>query len=551
MAEVAQEKIVIAAKVVPETDKAALSKTQQELAKALQAASTQTSNTGSWKEMIGSIKKTTEHLHSFLAAIKRIAVYRLIRTALKEITQGFQEGIKNAYQWATVTGNQFAKSMDMMATSALYLKNSLGAMTMPLINTLAPIIDKITDKFVNLINVINQFIATITGATSWTKALKYPAQYLKQAAGSAKELKNQLLGFDELNVLNAPSSGGGAAGEDYSSMFQQMNLDTEIKKKLAKITAIVGGASLALGALLLPVKPKLGLGLLAIGAASLAASANIAWGTISNDLKSQLSVISAIASTSLLAMGILILPANPALGIGLLATGAIGLITTVALNWSKVVNFFKQGLESIKTLAMGYINGLIGSVIGFFGTIVSRAQGAWEGVKASVSAMWDALKYAGQAFFDWAVGKVAGFVSSFVTPIWNAIQSIKQWLNDVFGRTYTATVSSSATLTPHGGAGVTIDDRFTAFANGGFPEQGTMFIAGENGAEFVGNIGGRTGVYNTDQMASALASANEGVVEAVTAMATAVVSAINRKDMSLNVNDVRRALNSSNLRYGV
>ena len=89
------------------------------------------------------------------------------------------------------------------------------------------------------------------------------------------------------------------------------------------------------------------------------------------------------------------------------------------------------------------------------------------------------------------------------------------------------------------------------FANGGFPTQGTMFVAGENGAELVGQIGGRTGVMNTDQMAQSLALANEGVIEAVAAMGNAVVNAINRKQTGISVNDVRVALANTNMRYGV
>ena len=50
-------------------------------------------------------------------------------------------------------------------------------------------------------------------------------------------------------------------------------------------------------------------------------------------------------------------------------------------------------------------------------------------------------------------------------------------------------------------------------AEGGFPEQGQMFIAREAGAEMVGNIGRRTAVANNDQIvagiAGGVASANE------------------------------------------
>ena len=45
------------------------------------------------------------------------------------------------------------------------------------------------------------------------------------------------------------------------------------------------------------------------------------------------------------------------------------------------------------------------------------------------------------------------------------------------------------------------------YANGGAPSHGTMFVAGERGAEVVGHINGRTEVLNQSQIASAIYSA--------------------------------------------
>ena len=45
------------------------------------------------------------------------------------------------------------------------------------------------------------------------------------------------------------------------------------------------------------------------------------------------------------------------------------------------------------------------------------------------------------------------------------------------------------------------------YASGGFPSQGSMFIAGESGAELVGNINGRTAVANNDQITTGIANA--------------------------------------------
>lgn len=163
------------------------------------------------------------------AAFKRILFYRAIRTLIKEIGDAFREGTQNLYYYSQGINGQFSKSMDMAATSMLYFKNSIGAAVAPLVNALAPVLDMIVDRVVSVINVINQLMAKLTGAASWTRAVKYPKAYgdaMSGAGKAAKEAAKYLAPFDELNVLpsdNAGSGGGGGAAEDYASMFEEMS----------------------------------------------------------------------------------------------------------------------------------------------------------------------------------------------------------------------------------------------------------------------------------------------------------------------------------------
>lgn len=165
---------------------------------------------------------------SFFASIKRIAMYRLIRSSLKLITEGFREGVQNAYQFSKINGTGLSKSLDRAATSSLYLKNSLGALAAPLIEAVTPAIEWITDKVVDLINTVNEFVAKVSGKATWMKAVKYPvafAENAKDATGAVKELKATILGIDEINPLNGNFSGGNglsSAAKDYSSMFKEV-----------------------------------------------------------------------------------------------------------------------------------------------------------------------------------------------------------------------------------------------------------------------------------------------------------------------------------------
>lgn len=171
-------------------------------------------------------------LGKFFNSVKRIAFYRMIRSASKAVTQGFSEGIQNLYFWSQAVGTSFAPAMDRLATATLYLKNGFASMWSPLIEYAIPIIDMAIDKLVDFFNLIQEGFARLVGAPTWNKALKYPVQFAKNtdgAAKSAKKLQNILMGFDEMNVINTPNDSGrgsGADAKDYSSMFQLMQTKT-------------------------------------------------------------------------------------------------------------------------------------------------------------------------------------------------------------------------------------------------------------------------------------------------------------------------------------
>lgn len=170
----------------------------------------------------------------------RLAKMRILRTIIKNLLAGFTEGLQNVYYWAKLTGNQFASSMDTIKTSLNYAKNSIGAAFAPVLNAVAPVIDKLVDLLVEGINYVNMFFAVLNGQSTYIRAKKVAVEYGNAVANSAggaaaavKELKAALtvLDFDELHQLQEatnPSSGGGGGGgaggisTDYGSMFEEV-----------------------------------------------------------------------------------------------------------------------------------------------------------------------------------------------------------------------------------------------------------------------------------------------------------------------------------------
>ena len=191
------------------------------------------------KACSNAVKNHTSAFEKLGAAVKRIAFYRAIRSAIKAVTQAMKEGVNNLYEYSaalnSIDASRAKNTMDALATSVLYIKNSLGAMLMPILQSLVPLVNTVADAFANAANAVNQFFHALKGEGTFTRAKKYVTEYdtgLKKAAGSAKELKKQVFGFDELNIFNEPSKGGGGGGSnlDYSKMFEEMPVADWISK---------------------------------------------------------------------------------------------------------------------------------------------------------------------------------------------------------------------------------------------------------------------------------------------------------------------------------
>lgn len=175
------------------------------------------------KPFTNAIKKFNEWKN----ALGRVAFYRAVREAIKRVTDGFKEGMGNLYEYSRMVGTEFAPAMNQLATSSLYLKNSLGAISAPLIQAVAPVVDALIDKFVALLNIIGKVFAVLTGKSVYTQAKKHVTEYGDAVSGATKATQSFLLGIDELNVIEESAGGGGGAGADFGDMFEEVEIGEE------------------------------------------------------------------------------------------------------------------------------------------------------------------------------------------------------------------------------------------------------------------------------------------------------------------------------------
>ena len=176
-----------------------------------------------FKKIGETIKGAFSGIKQLWESLKRIAMYRLVRTAIATLTQAVKAGIDNLYQWSKLVDGEFSKSMDKIATSALYVKNSLAAMVSPLINSLAPVIDMISDKLVGLLNRINQTFASLLGRDTYIAAKKIEAEFAK--------IKSHMIGIDELNIIEDEQP-------PVNEMFEEIPIDEDIENFVEKLRKI-------------------------------------------------------------------------------------------------------------------------------------------------------------------------------------------------------------------------------------------------------------------------------------------------------------------------
>lgn len=160
-------------------------------------------------DSFGSISKTVKGMAKALTKTLRMIFNTLTRMTIRKVLNAMFSQLKEALDrlvnYSRYAGTQFAKSMDMFATSSRYFGNSFMAMVSPIINAVMPVLDRLVDSLVNVMNHINEFISFMSGASTWTSAIKVPIKYAtaaEKAAEKQKKLNNTILAFDELNRLN-------------------------------------------------------------------------------------------------------------------------------------------------------------------------------------------------------------------------------------------------------------------------------------------------------------------------------------------------------------
>ena len=178
------------------------------------------------KDMKSSIKQMFPTLTGLISRFGQIVKYRMLRAILKNITEGFKEGVQNVYEYSKAVGTSFAPAMDSAASIMSQFKNAIGAAAAPAIQALIPVLNSVATAAINVINVINQLFSLLSGKATWTRALPQATKAFnttkKAASGAAAAIKDLLADWDELNIIQSEGGGGGGGATDISNDFANM-----------------------------------------------------------------------------------------------------------------------------------------------------------------------------------------------------------------------------------------------------------------------------------------------------------------------------------------
>ena len=445
--------------------------------------------------------KVKEIVRSFA----RIALYRIMRSIMRQITEGFKTGMDNMYQYSKTFNGRFAQSMDKAASALLSFKNSIGAAIAPIIEQLVPWLDKAVDKFMEINNTIAMVLAGLAGKTTYSKAVRVTTEYAEAANKAAdntskikdkvEEVKKSFAGMDEITVIgdNAAAAMSDIAdatdtGVDYSSMFVETPVDMakvneivdkfkEIWKWAKLIGAVIAGWNI--GKALSSLFKLGGLKSLLATAGSVIAGigALLEYEGLSDILKNGIdweNMLKSVLGGALVVAGAALI--GLAFGNAFLGAAIGAIVAGIPMFVVGIIDAVKEGINEKSALLIAAGSTLAGAGIGFLiggpvgalvGGLIGLAVGALTDLGIWVAQNWDqvcawcsqAIEDIGQFFvdcWDWICGvwgsaatwfdtNVIQPIVGFFTGIWDGVSTAASncwdWISTTASNCWSAVVT--------------------------------------------------------------------------------------------------------------
>ena len=215
--------------------------------------------------------------------------------------------------------------------------------------------------------------------------------------------------FEELEFEDITSKLTDAIAEGFNDGFQAMptmydnlaepaELTQHIKDVIGTIMAILGGALLVVGAILVftGVNIPVGLAMMVAGALLLYAALKEEWGLLPSKMQDTIAIIAMIVGGALIVIGCILVftGANIPIGLALIVAGAIMMATAIAARWNEM----PENIKNIISIVMAIVGGAL-FVIGLILVLTGAAAPLGLGLMVAGAALlgaaaalnWDKL----------------------------------------------------------------------------------------------------------------------------------------------------------------
>ena len=492
------------------------------------------------------VQRTTTAFEKFGNYINRLAKRMLVLYAFRRVFTYIRNSIMGMTGLSIVTSelSGFISKMREAYASNEQVQSALARLRGALYTSFAPIYNAVVPALVTLINwlataisYIGTFFAALSGQSfeDSTQGAEDLAGALNGVGGAAKKAGNQLASFDKLNTLSDTSGGGGGGGgnspvnfdvdqtklEEFFSWVQE---HMEAIKTIAKDIGIIF-LGWKLGSLLAQIpyvggflQTILGLAMAVYGAFQFVQGFVDAWenGTTWDNLTKMVGGLALVVAGLGIAFG-------ATAAVVALLVGGFALLVVGIRDWIKEGEL---GTETFWLLEAG---------IAAVGVAAALLLGPWALLVAGIAAgalaiykNWDKIKQKWDALCEW------------FHEGWN---NLKKWWEGLslpafhipaphFEWTYTQAEGLIARALEFVGLPATIPHlHISWYAQGGFPDVGSMFIAGESGPELVGSFGGHNNsVINEAQLVEAFRQASSEQVSLLQQQNSLLAAILNKSN---------------------
>lgn len=160
---------------------------------------------------------------------------------INKLRSAMVEGLKNLAQFNDGV-NPTNTALSNLKSALTQLKNSFAVAFAPILTVIEPILTRLISLLSTAMNYVGQFFAALTGASTFTKAIKVQENYAKSlngTAAAAKKAKGSLASIDELNNQSKQDNSGAGGTVSPNDMFEVAPIESKIVGLASKLKSIL------------------------------------------------------------------------------------------------------------------------------------------------------------------------------------------------------------------------------------------------------------------------------------------------------------------------